>query len=126
MSKAFGSIKTGLDQDDRVTFGKHSGNTWLWVMENFPDYIIWCVGNTDLKFSYQLIVDAIKSKYAIKKRTATEEKDGEYVPAASAGNPDTCGFTHDVFGKPMKVGHDILGRKKPDFIDDWKEDDIPF
>lgn len=75
MAKAFGNIKTAIESMDRITFGKHSGNTWFWVIENFPDYIIWCVGNTDMKFSYDLIVDAIKSKYKKKAAAKSEERD---------------------------------------------------
>lgn len=89
MAISFKNVKSELDQDDRVTFGKHAGNTWFWVMENYPDYIIWCVGNTDLSFSKALIVDAIRSKYTIKKRNASTEVDGEYVPEKYHAMSDT-------------------------------------
>lgn len=80
MSKSFSSIKKELDQDDRVTFGKHAGLNWSYVIENYPDYLIWCVGNTKLSFSKAAIVAAIKSKYTLKKKNTTHEVDGEYVP----------------------------------------------
>lgn len=67
MAKSFSTLKKEIDSMDRVTFGKHAGNTWFWVVENYPDYIIWCAGNTDMRFSYDLLLSAIKSKYAKKK-----------------------------------------------------------
>ncbi len=129
MAKDFNTIKTEINQDDRVTFGKHTGMTWFWVSENYPDYIIWCVGNTDHKFSYQLIVDSIKSKYRIKKATKTEEVDGMYDPVvnsthenpykAHAPNRTFDSFLGSVF---QKHHGDSFGSHHSD---DW-DDDIPF
>ncbi len=85
MAKAFGNIKTAIESMDRVTFGIHSGNSWFWVTENFPDYIIWCVGNTDMKFSYDLIVEAIKSKYKKKAAAKSEERDLDQEANAHLG-----------------------------------------
>lgn len=67
MAKSFSTIKGFIEEDDLVTFGKHSGLRWLDVAATDPDYLIWCVGNLDHKFSYELIVSSIKSKYVLRK-----------------------------------------------------------
>lgn len=89
MAKTFTKLKKDIGQDDRVTFGKYAGNTWFWVMENYPDYIIWCVGNTDTVFGYDLIVSAIKSKYkrkaeAAKRAVQEDYPEEEYIPPSGA------------------------------------------
>lgn len=120
MSKAFGKLKDGVEKEDRVTFGKHTGNTWAWVSDNFPDYIIWCVGNTDNNFSKDLIVAAIKSKYEIKKRNKTEEVDGEYVPQNAVAKGKS--FGHNMDSVLQKHHGDSFDSHHSD---DW-DDDIPF
>lgn len=67
MATSFSSLKTAFDAKDRVTFGKHVGALWGDVSRKFPDYIIWCVGNTSYKFTYELIIDSIKNKYKLQK-----------------------------------------------------------
>ena len=108
---------------DRVTFGKHSGNTWFWVMENFPDYIIWCVGNTDMKFSYQLIVDAIKSKYKKKADAKSEEKDRDNEANAHIPKRTISGIG-DLFAR-IEDKHSNGFQGRPDGFADW-DDDVPF
>lgn len=115
MSKSFSSIKKELDQDDRVTFGKHAGLNWSYVIENYPDYLIWCVGNTELSFSKAAIVAAIKSKYTLKKKNTTHEIDGEYVPKK--------------FSVPS-IGDSVFNKHHGDAFgalhsDDW-DNDVPF
>lgn len=67
MSKSFSSLKECLCVDDRVTFGKYTGLTWLDVLATDPNYIVWCVGNTDHKFDPTLVVRAIQQDYAHRK-----------------------------------------------------------
>jgi hypothetical protein len=140
VAKAFGNIKTALESMDRVTFGKHSGNTWFWVVENFPDYVIWCVGNTDMKFSYDLIVDAIKSKY--KKKAAAKSEEQDLDDAANAWLfPKTAAYPSkrtayfdgtreknftiaDLFTK-IEDKHSNGFSTRSDGFGDW-DDDVPF
>lgn len=134
MATSFSNIKKDIDSMDRVTFGKHSGNTWYWVMENYPDYIIWCVGNTDMKFSYDLIVDAIKSKYKKKAEAKSVEVDGEYDPKLHKSKdidpdlvpkkPASFYSIDSVFGKVFDKhhGHEFATKH----VDDSWDDDVPF
>lgn len=146
MAKAFNSVKKDIDSMDRVTFGKHSGNTWYWVMENYLDYIIWCVGNTDMKFSYDLIVDAIKSNYKKKAEAKSTEVDGEYVPSndfkfssvpAHPSKRAAHFYDGGLRGDMAHYGATLeqeandrdtdrwVGGKGHSFSNDW-DDDIPF
>ncbi len=82
MGIPLGKAKLGFGLDDRVTFGKNAGSTWRYVAEKTPDYILWCVGNTDHVFNYDCIVFAIKKKYELKKANEVPKEDLDYAANA--------------------------------------------
>lgn len=61
MAINFKNLKTNLSYDDKVTFGKYEGFFWEQVLDKNPDYVVWCVCNTDYKFTYEFLVDALRT-----------------------------------------------------------------
>lgn len=122
MAISFNNTKQEIDLDDLVTFGKHSGFRWSYVVEDQPDYVIWCVGNTDNNFAKDVIVAAIKSKY--KKKAANKSEEHDLDNEANARKFNRPGASNPDIGTSTFFKHhgdSFMGTHS----DGW-DDDIPF
>lgn len=50
MAIAFKNLKNRYGLDDILTFGRHQGYSVLEILKDRPDYIVWLIQNTDIKF----------------------------------------------------------------------------
>ncbi len=43
------------DIDDKLSFGKHKGQTFGAVLDNSPSYLDWCAGEEAIEFSNEML-----------------------------------------------------------------------
>lgn len=102
MSKAFRKLKTYLDLDDPISFGKYYGKSIQYVIDNDPKYLDWAIKQNNLIFvSDEVLLKMELAINARKKKTNTAY----------------------TFAMAMQGVYDKHGISEP--LDDWEED-VPF
>ena len=57
MSKPFLKVRTEIDSEDVVTFGKHIGHKWHLIPGS---YVLWCISELHMNFTKTFIVSSIR------------------------------------------------------------------
>lgn len=69
MGIPFSKIKSKLELDDILPFGRHQGYSVREILKDRPIYISWLIQNTSLKFdkSVHIMLESAVLRYAFKK-----------------------------------------------------------